>query len=90
MKKAFSIQVYGKVQGVGFRYSALRKAHDLGLVGYVHNKVNGSVYLEAEGEEQVLMSFLAWCKQGPVRAYVEEVQWHELPLSNYRDFSVRG
>ncbi|MFO7940141.1 MAG: acylphosphatase [Bacteroidales bacterium] len=90
MRKGFSIQVYGRVQGVGFRYGAMQKARQLEIAGYVHNKVNGSVYIEAEGEYEALLSFLAWCKEGPSGARVEDVQWGEVPLSNYKHFSVRG
>jgi len=90
MRKGFFIQVYGRVQGVGFRYGAMQKAHQLGVTGYIHNKVNGSVYIEAEGEHEALASFLDWCKEGPSGARVQDVQWGEVPLSNYKSFSVRG
>ncbi len=90
MRKGFYIQIYGRVQGVGFRYSAMQKARQYGINGYVHNKINGSVYIEAEGEDEDLMAFLNWCKEGPSLARVEDVQWGELPVSNYKKFSVRG
>jgi len=50
MKKHVNITVKGRVQGVGFRYSAMEAAEELGIKGFVRNMPDGSVYIEAEGE----------------------------------------
>lgn len=89
MEKAYMIYIYGKVQGVGFRYSTLKKANELSLKGFVHNKTNGSVYIEAEGKPETLEEFLVWCYQGPTRARVDDVKYEEIPLSNYKKFVIR-
>ncbi|MBK7888769.1 MAG: acylphosphatase [Bacteroidetes bacterium] len=49
---AVRIIVTGKVQGVFFRQSALSKALDLKLRGFVMNQPDGSVLIEAIGEEE--------------------------------------
>ncbi len=49
-KKALRMIVEGIVQGVGFRYSTLRKADSLGLTGYVRNCFDGKVEVVAGGE----------------------------------------
>jgi acylphosphatase len=45
---------HGDVQGVGFRHTASRMAHVLGVHGYVCNVPNGSVELLVQGEHPVL------------------------------------
>ena len=50
MKQALAITVKGRVQGVGFRFSTVREAEELGIKGFVENRMDGSVYIEAEGE----------------------------------------
>ncbi len=63
------IRVYGRVQGVGFRWSAVREAGRRGLTGWVRNLPDGSVEALAEGSD--LEGFLAWCKKGPLVAQVD-------------------
>ncbi len=74
MMKNLKMTVYGGVQGVGFRDAAYRMARKLGVSGFVMNEPDGSVYLEAEGEKEVLDQFLAWCRKGPITAKVE-AEW---------------
>ncbi len=68
------IKVFGRVQGVFFRDSARMKAEELGLAGFARNEPDGSVYIEAEGEEDALKEFLAWCGKGPEFAKVTKVE----------------
>ncbi len=89
MDKAYMIYIYGKVQGVGFRYSALKKANELDIKGFVHNKPDGAVYIEVEGKGEILEEFLVWCQQGPTWARVDDVKHEEIPLSNYKKFMIR-
>lgn len=48
------IRFYGRVQGVGFRYKASHIADALGITGFVHNEYDGSVRMEAQGEEAAI------------------------------------
>jgi len=73
MKIFKQIQVIGKVQGVFFRASTKDKADELGIVGTVRNQDDGSVWIEAAGEDRVMQSFIDWCHQGPRAAKVEKV-----------------
>ena len=75
MKVRVAIWIYGMVQGVFFRHSAKRTAEELGLAGFVRNEPDGSVYIEAEGEREVLDKFLDWCRKGPAYAKVERVDF---------------
>jgi len=69
--KAVTIRVSGKVQGVFFRASTKNEADGLGILGMVRNEPDGSVYIEAEGEEKKLNLFIEWCRKGPSRAIVK-------------------
>lgn len=89
MVKHWNIRVIGEVQGVFFRYSAKEKAEELGIAGFARNEGDGSVYIEAEGEEDALRVFLEWCKKGPSSASVSKVESNEEALENYKEFSMQ-
>jgi acylphosphatase len=65
--------ISGRVQGVGFRYSALRTADSLGLRGWVRNLPDGRVEVMAEGDRGILDEFVQWCRRGPAGANVTNV-----------------
>lgn len=87
--KHVSIHVKGKVQGVFFRASTKDMAQNLGLLGFVRNEPDGSVYIEAEGTDADLELFIAWCKKGPDRARVDEVLVAEGSVVGFRGFDVQ-
>ncbi len=86
--KNLQISVYGKVQGVFFRASTKAIADFLGVKGIVMNRPDGSVYIEAEGDEFSLEELLNFCGKGPDKAQVEKVETHEGEIKNYRNFEV--
>lgn len=71
------VEILGDVQGVGFRFFAERRANQLGLHGWVRNRYDGAVEVEAEGGADDLDQFLAALRQGPRSARIEDVrvQW---------------
>jgi acylphosphatase len=71
---AFHAVVSGRVQGIGFRYSAIRQARTLGITGTVANRGDGSVDVQAEGPMPDLERFLEWLRRGPPGAHVRDVQ----------------
>ena len=84
------IRVRGGVQGVGFRYFTRRKAHELGLVGYVRNQPDGGVEIEAEGPQDRLSDLLKAVKAGPPGARVQNVSSHFRPvLGTELEFDIR-
>ena len=87
--KHLSIHVIGKVQGVFFRASTKEEADALGIKGFVRNEWDGSVYIEAEGEEVLLNEFTAWCRHGPSRAKVDEIIIHEGVFKNFSRFEIQ-
>lgn len=67
-------RVYGRVQGVGFRYTTQYEAKRLGLTGYAKNLDDGSVEVVACGEEGQVEKLMQWLKSGgPRSARVERV-----------------
>jgi acylphosphatase len=86
-----STTVYGRVQGVFFRYFVQDVARSLDLKGYVRNLASGdAVEVQAEGEKQQLNKLLEQLKVGPPGARVErvEVKWADYS-GRFDDFSVR-
>lgn len=87
MIEARRFKVFGRVQGVGFRYFVERTARRFRLQGWVKNCRDGSVEAFAQGEQ--LDHFEAELRQGPAMSYVERVQVIiEDPNPNYFDFSI--
>jgi acylphosphatase len=86
-----SATIYGRVQGVFFRYFVHNEARGLGLKGYVCNLARGdAVEVQAEGEKRQLNKLLGQLKVGPPGAQVErvEVKWADYS-GRFDDFSVR-
>jgi len=88
-RKHFRIKVKGKVQGVFFRASAAEEAKKLKLNGFVRNEQDGSVCIEAEGDEDSLNLFIKWCAVGPPRATVESITKEESSIKNYPSFEIK-
>jgi acylphosphatase len=85
---AFYARVCGRVQGVGFRYSALCEARRLRVKGWVRNAVNGDVEVWAEGGKERLTAFLAWLRRGPEFSRVDSVDTQDKQPKGYGDFGV--
>lgn len=89
MKKHVTITIHGKVQGVGFRYSAIEKALDLGLTGIVKNYEANQVIIEVEGDVERLQEFLKWCHFGPKGAKIDKVDYlSSEELQDYEKFTA--
>lgn len=84
-----SIVVRGKVQGVFFRQSTLKKAKELKIRGFVRNEKDGSVYIEASGNPHEMNEFLIWCKNGPETARVDAIEWKERNGELDTEFEIR-
>jgi acylphosphatase len=73
------VRVRGRVQGVFFRVETRDRARSLGLSGWVSNEPDGTLAAVFEGERERVDSMVGWCKRGPRRAAVEDVDvdWEE-------------
>ena len=83
-------KVYGKVQGVFFRDFTKREAQRLKLTGWVKNMNNGSVRLQAIGEDNQLKLLKDWLQKGSPLSEVEKVEyeWIENIINPYSDFKI--
>jgi len=82
-------RVTGVVQGVGFRWFTLRLAQRYGLTGWVRNRPDGSVELEAEGERGMVEAFLAEVRVGPRFGNVSSLSVEWIPLRHDSSFEVK-
>ena len=82
--------ISGRVQGVCFRQAAMDEARDLGLAGWVRNRPDGRVEIEAEGKTANLKMLEAWAHRGPRLARVDQVETTLLEFRDeFRDFRIR-
>ena len=84
------VLIHGRVQGVGFRFTAAARAQGLGLTGWVGNLADGSVEAVFEGSQETLEETLQWCHRGPRTAKVDrvDVAWESGP-PEYKSFDLR-
>lgn len=81
--------VRGRVQGVGFRYFAIRAARQAGVAGTVRNLSDGTVEAIAEGAAAAIAEFRAALEHGPSYGHVEQVCEIEMqPTGRYTGFEV--
>lgn len=74
--------VKGRVQGVGFRHFTRIEAAKHGITGFVRNKIDGSVLIEAQGDSIALESFAASMHIGPSYAEITTVEIFDLMDKN--------
>ncbi len=81
--------IRGLVQGVGYRYFAVRAAERHGIAGYVRNLPDGRVEVVAEGEPAAMEAFKRELERGPAYARVTGIEEIALtPTGRFRRFEV--
>ena len=71
------LEIFGRVQGVGFRYHFSEQAQWLGISGWVRNRRGGSVEAMIAGTPEAVEAMLAWARRGPGAARVERIDVSE-------------
>ena len=85
----YFIQVFGRVQGVGFRYFVNYTAKSLNLTGWVKNCDNGSVHMEIQGKEKSISSFIEKLDKGNGFAKLEDMHCEKIEsIDTERTFRV--
>lgn len=82
------IKFYGRVQGVGFRYTAKHMARSLGLTGWVQNEYDGTVLMEVQGREPMIFKLM----EALNRNMFIEISWvdsQDIPTIEESGFSTR-
>lgn len=88
MIKQARIYYTGRVQGVGFRFTAQALANTLGVLGWVKNLSDGRVEVAAQAEEEALKEFLAKILEC-FSSYIKDTEISCLPASDeFKDFGV--
>lgn len=90
--KKINIYVYGRVQGVGFRYMTKMVADRLKLGGIVQNEDDGSVYIEANGPDEEIDRFIQLVQASPSPSgRVDRIEVNEdETIPERKKFSVTG
>ncbi len=83
------ILVTGRVQGVGFRESAMQAAERLGVLGWVRNLDDGRVEAHAEGDATAVEALIDHCRVGPPAASVTDVTVVDAGSEGAVTFAVR-
>ncbi|HEU5251858.1 MAG TPA: DNA polymerase ligase N-terminal domain-containing protein [Solirubrobacterales bacterium] len=89
-KAATRVRVEGRVQGVGFREATVRRATELGAVGWVRNADDGSVLAHVEGPAAAVEGLVGFLGEGPPGAAVEAVETEAVKVEGHEQFAVRG
>lgn len=76
MTKEVYLRIKGRVQGIGFRYWAIKKAEEIGNIsGWVTNVADGSVEIMMRGPEKQLDDMILACHKGPLLSRVDKVEF---------------
>jgi acylphosphatase len=81
------VRIHGRVQGVFFRAWTIEQARALGVVGWVRNRLDGSVEMLAVGAPQAVEALIARCRQGPPAARVQSLEVEQVDAEALPGFS---
>jgi acylphosphatase len=81
--------VSGRVQGVFFRDTARRRAESAGVAGWISNRPDGAVEAVFEGEPDRVDEMVEFCRHGPSRAEVANVEVIEEEPEGLSGFAIR-
>jgi len=82
------LMIKGKVQGVFYRATAGKVAKQWDISGWVRNTKEGHVEIVASGKDEQLNSFVNWCKLGPSRARVDQVEVQVTAEQDFEGFEI--
>lgn len=80
--------ISGKVQGVGYRYSTVQQAKQLGVKGWVRNLPDRRVEAVFEGNQAIVEEMIDWCRKGSSGSAVQEVKIEYEALENLQGFEI--
>jgi DNA ligase D-like protein (predicted 3'-phosphoesterase) len=80
----------GRVQGVGFRDAVVRRAQELGALGWVRNADDGTLLVHAEGPGPAVAQLTEFMEMGPSAARVDDLAVEDVKVEGHEQFAVRG
>ena len=72
--ESWLLRVYGRVQGIGYREACVGRAREMGVAGWVRNRMDGSVEVLLQGSPQQLADMCSWLRDGMTWALVDELE----------------
>lgn len=87
--KRLQLIVHGRVQGVGFRYFTTMEARKGNISGFVRNRHDGTVEIEAEGTDADMAAFTTAIEAGPRYGHVSRVDRIERTPTGETGFQIR-
>ena len=84
------LRMHGRVQGVWFRESMRQKAEELGVVGWVRNRMDGTVEAVVQGPFEAVDAITAWARRGPEAAQVTHVDIAEESAPPFAAFEKKS
>jgi acylphosphatase len=86
MDVIFQVVIRGRVQGVGYRAWTEAMAEERGVEGWVRNRSDGSVEALFAGPEELVLTMIELCREGPPGALVDAIDQRE---ANSDDLALR-
>jgi acylphosphatase len=82
------VRVHGRVQGIGYREACVRRAHELGVTGWVRNRMDDTVEAMLQGSPEQLSDMCGWLSEGMSAALVEQLEVTEVkpPFARFDRF----
>ena len=80
----------GRVQGVNFRNMCRNFCYGKGIAGYIMNRNDGSVFINAQGEKKELNGLISWLQSNPGLAKVRKLscKWKKIEIK-YKEFTIK-
>jgi acylphosphatase len=80
MLESWLVRVRGLVQGIGYRQACVGRARELGITGWVRNRMDESVEAMLQGSPQQLADMCSWLRDGMPAALVDELEVTQVQL----------
>jgi acylphosphatase len=80
MLESWLVRVSGRVQGIGYRQACVARARELGITGWVRNRMDDSVEAMLQGSPEQLAHMCSWLRDGMPAARVDELEVTPVPL----------
>ncbi|WP_298016466.1 acylphosphatase [uncultured Parasphingopyxis sp.] len=84
------LEIHGRVQGVFYRDWTVKSARELGLAGWVRNRLDGTVEAVVQGEADAVERMIALAQNGPPAANVDRIDVAETTVGAITGFEKRS
>lgn len=74
------VRVFGRVQGIGYRDACVSRARELGVTGWVRNRMDESVEAMLQGSPEQLARMCRWLRDGLPAARIDRLETTPVPL----------